>query len=95
MRSVAGPVLDQAVSRQLIEAIADAARHPRGRSDPGCTLTELASETGMCESWCAVRLKRLVLQGRVKVGYRIGADVLGRSRRTPVYRIEEGSDGRT
>jgi hypothetical protein len=94
MKSVAGAQLDEAVARGLANALREAARYPHGKSDPGASLEELVETTGMGRSWLSIRLTKLVAQGKVCVGYRVGEDVLGRIRRTPVYRLRDGAKDR-
>ncbi len=93
MRSVAGEALDRAVAASLSRAIQEASKHPRGKSDAGATLEEVAAELGMSRSWVSVHLKRLFKAGKVRVGHRLGEDLTGRARWIPVYRMtKEGVD---
>jgi DNA-binding transcriptional ArsR family regulator len=95
MRSAAPPETEQAVAARLARAINEATKYPRGKSDAGATLDEIAEQMGMSRSYVSIHLKQLFKVGKVKVGHRLGEDVTGRARWVPVYSVrEEGSNGR-
>jgi DNA-binding transcriptional ArsR family regulator len=75
---------------EWLRALEVASCHP---DDGGVTVTELSSAAGVSERVIQRGLKKLFIAGRLIVGRRLVATVIGDQRPVPTYQLKGKQDG--